>query len=244
MNLAVQPQSRVLVVDDETAVLKLVRLLLTRARYEVETCGSAPEGLTALAEGAFDCVITDAVMPGMSGYDFVKMIRNHPEHGAVPILMLTRKRHRQDVKKAVEAGVTDYVLKPIDEHLLLDKVELCLKKSLGKRHVYEGTVYGKATEATISLDARILSISEADMTIRTPMELEDRHAFQLGTSLFEEIGIDMPMLRPTSWTRVSPETPDARELPYEMKFAFMGVPDADLRKIRSWLQKEEIRRRK
>jgi len=242
------PQSvspRVLLVDDEAAVLRMVKTMLTRANYEVQTASSAAAGMKALAEqGPFNCVITDAVMPEMTGYDLVKMIRKHPDHSGVPVLMLTRKRHRQDVKKAVDAGVTDYVLKPIDEHLLLDKVELCLKKAEAKRHIFECPINGKSSEAKLTFQPQIVALSESDFTLRSPVPIPNQMPFQFRAQLFEEIGIVSPMIKPMSMREVPEATPDGHELPYEIKLSFIGLPDADLRKIRAWIQKEEIRRRK
>jgi len=122
------PQIRVLVVDDEPAILALLVQMLTRSRCTVTTAESANQAHTLLESGTaqFDCIITDAVMPGVSGYDFVTRLRKDPRFRELPVLMLTRKRHRKDVKLAVEAGVTDYVLKPIDEALLLEKLRSCV----------------------------------------------------------------------------------------------------------------------
>ena len=237
-------KARLLVVDDEPAVLKLVKAMLTRAQYRVLTCGSGTEALKMLDEMDFDCVITDAVMPLMTGYDLVKAIRRHPSLASLPVLMLTRKRHRQDVKRAVEVGVSDYVLKPIDEHLLLDKVELCLTKGLGQRHIFELSVAGSQSQGSMSLAVEIISISETDIAIRVPLQLTPDYNFQFNLGIFAEIGINMPYLKFLKCDPASVDFADAKELGYEARFAFVGVPEADLKKIRNWLQKEMIRRRK
>lgn len=233
---------KVLVIDDEGAVLKLVKAMLTRASYEVTTCPSAMDGLKLLDKEEFDCIVTDAIMPVMTGYDFVKTVRRHPTLAEMPVLMLTRKRHRQDVKKAVEAGVTDYVLKPIDEHLLLDKVEMCLKKGTGKRHIFEYAVNGVQSDAELGIDCKITSMSESDLTMRLPFPLESTVPFHLRSKIFEDIGIPLPLIKLNRCEKISDAGP--QDLPYEVKFNFLGVPEPDLRKIRSWLQRQEIQRRK
>lgn len=237
------PNGRLLVVDDEPAVLKLVKTMLGRAQYDVTICGSAIEGLRLMDDNPFDCVITDAIMPVMTGYELVKAIRRHPVHAAVPVLMLTRKRHRQDVKKAVEVGVTDYVLKPIDEHLLLDKVELCLKKGTGTKHTFELSIAGEQSLAELKIDCRIITISETEMTMRLPFPVAELGTTTIASKLFDEIGIQMPYLSLVCCDR-GPAIDDFRGFDYEARFAFVGVREADLMKIRAWLQKEAIRRRK
>jgi DNA-binding response OmpR family regulator len=127
------PPTRVLVVDDEPAILQFLNVLLTRSGCKVTMAESAVEARKMLDQDpkGFDCVITDAIMPEVTGYDFVTALRSDPKFVALPILMLTRKRHRKDVKLAVEAGVTDYVLKPIDDALLLEKLKICVAKRGG-----------------------------------------------------------------------------------------------------------------
>jgi two-component system chemotaxis response regulator CheY len=236
--------AKLLVIDDEPAVLKLVKSMLNRARYEVSTCASGTEALRLIEDGAFDCIITDAVMPVMTGYDLVRAIRKHPQLSELPVLMLTRKRHRQDVKRAVEVGVSDYVLKPIDEHLLLDKVELCLRKGGGKRHIFELTMSGEAAKAQITMPCEVSVISESDICLRVPLQLTPEHAFDFRIPVFEQLGIAPPILKFVRCELMYDPLRERKDLRYEARFTFVGVPEADLRKIRAWLQKEEIRRRK
>ena len=237
------PSARLLVVDDEPSALKVIQTMLVRAKYDVTTCNSGAEALNLIGQRSFDCVVTDAIMPTMTGYDLVKAIRRHPDQGAMPVLMLTRKRHRQDVKRAVEAGVTDYVLKPIDEHLLLDKVEMCLKKGSGKRHMFELQMSGVESEAEIIFDCRIVTISESDFSIRSVLPIDESQDFGFKSLLFEQIGIPSPVFKFVACERKEDDT-HHKNHPYEVKFSFMGVPESDLQKIRTFLQRETIKRRK
>jgi len=230
---------RVLIVDDEITVLKFVKTILLRAQYEAVTCSSAEEALKLLNQGPFDCLITDALMPVTSGYELVKEVRKSPHFGELPVLMLTRKRHRQDVKMAVDAGVTDYVLKPIDEHLLLDKVELCLTKGRGKRHTYECRVSSEKSKAALAFQCSISAISESFLTVFTHIPISSSSPLEIQGGLFEEIGIKAPLIKLISCSPI-----DRGDFAYQSKFTFMGVPESDLKKIRAWLNREEIARRK
>ncbi len=232
---------KILLVDDEVSILRIVKSILTKAMYTVRTCESGSEAFDVLSAEHFDCVITDAMMPLMTGYDLVKKIRQS-ELSHLPVLMLTRKRHRHDVKKAVEVGITDYILKPVDEHLLLDKVELALRKGTGKRHIFESAVNGKNAEVSITVPCTALTLSESAMTAQVPMELNKELNLGIGGSIFEEIGIQAPFFKMISCSRLEHRTPQGNQ--YEATFAFVGVPEQDLKKIRNWLNREEIRRRK
>lgn len=240
---AMPTKPRLLVVDDEPSILKLVQTLLSRANYDVVTAPSGTEGLKLLEESFFDCVITDAIMPVMTGYDLVRAIRNHPKHSALPVLMLTRKRHRQDVKHAVEVGVSDYVLKPIDESLLLDKVEFCVKKGGGRRHVFELTLMGDEAHAMAQMACQIRSLSETGITLFVPLMLTDEHTCAYRIPVFVQMGIESPLMKLVS-CQPSPMAPELKLLPYEAKYSFIGMAEEDLRKIRAWMQRESVRRRK
>ncbi|MCM2276445.1 MAG: response regulator [Oligoflexia bacterium] len=233
---------RILLIDDEPAVLKLAETILRRAGYSVRATSSGEEGLQALlaADPPFDCVVTDAMMPELSGYDVVRAIRANERFTRLPILMLTRKRQAEDVRAALAAGVTDYVVKPIDEHLLVDKVGLCLSKGEAKRHVFEFPVLGKSADALIALEARVTMLSESDLTVRAGAELDPGTAFSLECGLFGEIGIPAPPLKLLQVRKL--ETGDAR--PYEHKLAFVGLPETSLTKIRAWLRRQEALQRK
>jgi DNA-binding response OmpR family regulator len=230
---------RILVIDDEVAILRLLKALLGRLGYEVTTAESANEALSLLERSTYDCVITDAVMPAMNGYDFVKALRSSERHAELPILMLTRKRHRQDVKKAVEAGVTDYILKPIDENLLLEKVELCIKKNGPKAADRELPLSGSLAEAEIGVGCRIVSLGENSLTLRLQYRLAEHVPFQLRSRVFLEIGIEHPRFKLESCELKSADTnPDYS---WEAKISFERLSEGDANKIREWTHRQALK---
>jgi len=237
--------SSILIVDDEASVLGLVDTLLKRAGYETACCTSAGDALRQMQASpyGYDCLITDALMPVMSGYDLVRALRRQPDFEKLPILMLTRKRQPDDVKKAISVGVTDYILKPIDEHLLLGKVELCLKKGEGRRHLVESPVNGPNAQLKLQLDAVVVSVGETGLVLRSPVPLGPGTAFIATSRLFGDMGIAMPHLKLVRCLELENST-DMPECKYEIRLSFVGVPDVDLTKLRAWVQRETIRRRK
>lgn len=221
--------SKVLVIDDEVAILRLLKTLLGRANYEVTTAESAREALKLLEERSFDCILTDAVMPQLSGYDFVKEVRSQPRHRELPILMLTCKRNRQDVKRAVEVGVTDYILKPIDENLLLEKLESSLKKGGAAIAAYEQSDQFFEAEAEISVGCHVVSLTERGLTVQLPFEITQDLPFHLRSRIFQEIGISEPQLKL--------ESCEQSEEGWEARLALVNVAESDLQKIRAWLER-------
>ena len=230
---------RILVIDDELPILKLVKLILTRAHYEVITCENSDDAFKAMEENFFDCIITDAMMPQLSGFDLIRILRHHPMYKDLPILMLTKKRQPQDVEQAIQAGVSGYIIKPIDQQILLDKVELCLKKGNVTRHTFELEITGPNGNADVEFNSKIVKFSETALTLELPFSMLENVKFNLKGQIFDQIGIQQPHLRFLKSTELSANPPL-----YQSQFLFVGVQEADLKKSRVWLQKEAIRTRR
>ena len=112
---------RILIVDDEPHLVKLVKLRLEANGYEVATALNGLEGLKEAEENHPDLIIVDVMMPKMDGYTFVKNIRVRDELKAIPIIVLTVKNKLENLFKA--EGVKDYIVKPFDAENLLEKVK-------------------------------------------------------------------------------------------------------------------------
>ncbi|HVU16917.1 MAG TPA: response regulator [Candidatus Didemnitutus sp.] len=110
------PRNCVLVVDDHDANLKVARLTLERLGQKVETASSGSEALERLRTGKYDLVLMDCQMPGLSGYDTTRRIRSRTIEGInpdVPVVALTAYAMAEDAEKCREAGMSDYISKPI-----------------------------------------------------------------------------------------------------------------------------------
>ncbi|WP_082238231.1 response regulator [Halorubrum tebenquichense] len=102
---------RVLHVDDEPDVAELTATYLKRKddRFSIEAATSAADGLTQLAEGTFDCIISDYDMPGQNGIQFLTKVRD--EYPEIPFILFTGKGSEEVASEAISAGVTDYLQK-------------------------------------------------------------------------------------------------------------------------------------
>ena len=121
---------RLLVVDDDPSALALVDKILRSDSCLVTCVASAELALKQLNQtSGFDVLLVDAMMPEMDGYQLVRSIRADARFTDLPVLMMTRKLQREDFKLALNSGVTDYVIKPLDAALLKEKV----RSLVGKR---------------------------------------------------------------------------------------------------------------
>lgn len=107
------PARRVMVVDDSRVQRKILTTQLTRAGYHVVEAGSVEEALPACAEAAPDIVISDWVMPGMSGLDFCRALRAQGHENYIYFILLTSKTEAAEVALGLDGGADDFLTKPV-----------------------------------------------------------------------------------------------------------------------------------
>ena len=117
------PGRRVLVVDDDEANCNLVARILEGAGFEVQQETNATDGLRAVnGEQPPDLIATDLAMPGLSGLDFARRVRESPARGAIPIVAISASASVFSREEALAAGCSDFVAKPLRSEELLNAV--------------------------------------------------------------------------------------------------------------------------
>ncbi len=120
---------KVLVVDDEPDVVNLVSYNLSRAGYSVQSASNGAEAVKLATEGRPDCLVLDIMMPGLSGIEVCRMLRQRQETTAIPIIMLTARGNTTDRIQGFEVGADDYVTKPFSPKELVMRVSALLRRS-------------------------------------------------------------------------------------------------------------------
>jgi two-component system, OmpR family, KDP operon response regulator KdpE len=117
--------SKILVVDDEAAIRKVVRDALEREGHAVETAAAGADAVGRLEAGGFDLLITDLNMPGMDGLELVRRVRRF---SAAPILILTVRQDERAKVRLLDSGADDYVTKPFGVAELLARTRALLRR--------------------------------------------------------------------------------------------------------------------
>ncbi len=117
---------RVLVIDDEPQITRVLRAGLAAQGYDVRTANDPEEALQVFRDWPPDLVITDLMMPGMSGVEVCRAIRSR---SAVPVLVLSVRDHERSKVEALDAGADDYVTKPFGIQELLARVRAHLRRA-------------------------------------------------------------------------------------------------------------------
>lgn len=133
MTLQGKNSDRLLVVDDFSVMRQTVIRALEigfQGSIEFVEAGDGAEALQLFQPSQFDLIISDWRMPNMDGLEFAKNVRS--VDGDVPILMITTQDQKQSVLAALRAGVTDYLIKPFKQDMLLEKCDKYLRASIAQ----------------------------------------------------------------------------------------------------------------
>ena len=118
--------SLIYVADDDPSILELVSIILTRGGFDVIGYDTADALMAALAARAPAAVLLDVRIPGRSGLDALKAIKDDPATAGIPVLMLTGDGRLDRIVQAMQLGAAGYVMKPFDGAQLVERVESLL----------------------------------------------------------------------------------------------------------------------
>lgn len=119
---------RVLFVDDEEQIRKLLSTYFRRQGYQVELAADGIEALKLVRVNPPDLVITDVGMPNMNGYDLTRRLRSDHRTARIPIVMLSARKQAEDILTGYAEGADEYVAKPIEMAVLAAKIDVLLKR--------------------------------------------------------------------------------------------------------------------
>lgn len=119
---------KVLVVEDSPTMRQLIVFALKRLRgLTIIEANDGVDGLKKIAADKFDLILTDINMPIMDGLKLVSLVRNDPNHRAIPIVVITTEGASEDRERALALGANDYITKPIQTHKIIEVSRRLLK---------------------------------------------------------------------------------------------------------------------
>jgi two-component system KDP operon response regulator KdpE len=161
------PQPRILVVDDEPQITRVLRAGLTGRGYDVRTAAGAEAALETFADWPADLVVTDLSMPFMSGIELCRRLRAKSE---VPIIVLSVRGEERTKVEALDAGADDYVTKPFGLDELVARIRAALRRAHAAPPQPEATLLA-AGDFRIDLDARLVTVAGKQVRL-TPKEFD------------------------------------------------------------------------
>ncbi|MGB1250884.1 MAG: response regulator [Candidatus Promineifilaceae bacterium] len=171
----------ILVIDDHFETLRLTSLILKRKSYKVLTAQSGAGGLEIARQKRPDLVLLDIMMPEMDGIEVCRQMRSQPGLDSVPIMMFTARSHDADREEALQAGASDYIVKPTRPKELLERVQDVLSKTQmltmeptmsSGQHIAVGLLAARAgldTHSVATRFAHVLANTDRSTTLVEPL---------------------------------------------------------------------------
>lgn len=119
---------KILTVDDSTTIRKIIRASVEILNYDLLEASGGAEALEILAREreSIKLILLDLNMPGMSGFDVLKTVKKDNLYKDIPIMMVTTEGEKENIVKAIQAGVANYLLKPFTSEELTKKIMQCI----------------------------------------------------------------------------------------------------------------------
>jgi two-component system alkaline phosphatase synthesis response regulator PhoP len=176
--------TRILVVDDEPRITRLVRDYLERAGFAVSAASSGPEAVQRARSERPDLVVLDLGLPGLDGLDVTRALRRD---GDVPIIMLTARDDEADRIVGLELGADDYVTKPFSPRELVARVRAILRRRTPQSHaadlLHAGGLELDVPRMRLSVDGRPVDLTPTEFQLLAAMAREPGRVFTRGQLL-------------------------------------------------------------
>lgn len=113
---------KILIVEDDPGVLRATSFILEKEGYQIITAQDGLEGLKKAREDNPDLLILDVMLPGIDGFEICHSLRSEPQTADMPILMFSAKGQESDKATGLKMGADDYITKPVDREVLIERV--------------------------------------------------------------------------------------------------------------------------
>jgi two-component system alkaline phosphatase synthesis response regulator PhoP len=175
---------RILVVDDDRNIVRLVQSYLEKAGFAVLTAHDGGSAMHALRRERPDLVVLDVMLPERDGWEILRRLRADEFLGATPVLMLTARVDDADKLLGLNLGADDYLTKPFNPEEVVARVRAILRRASGgptPRHVLEsGGLRLDLDQHTLSVDGRAVAITPTEFAILRALLEHPNHAFTRG----------------------------------------------------------------
>lgn len=185
-----------MVVDDDQDLAEMLGIVLTGAGYEVDLVSRGDEVLPIFTAQNPDLILLDVMLPGLSGVEVCKLIR---EKSMVPIVMLSARSDKQDVVEGLEAGADDYMVKPFDPSELVARMKVRLRRTTTdiSTDLKIGNIKIDQIEHSIIRDGEVIALTRLEFDLLVALAKEPGRVFSREALLSEVWGY-----RPATDTRL------------------------------------------
>jgi DNA-binding response OmpR family regulator len=119
---------KILIVEDDPSFSRAINHMIGKEGYDVITASNGMTGLRMAKEENPDLLILDVMLPGLDGFEICSQLRGEPKTSKLPIIMLSAKGQEADKTTGLKVGASEYLTKPVDRVVLLEKISALLPK--------------------------------------------------------------------------------------------------------------------
>lgn len=181
---------KILIVDDNEHILKLLKISLEKAGFNVTVAHNGDEGLERANEVSPDLIISDVMMPLTDGIEFCWMVRENSSVPMVPFIFLTSVSDKEMEIRGFRAGADEYLIKPVDRNILLEKVESLLKRSKKVKEIDTGGntelkgFEGNIKDFSLAEIVQLLNLNQRSGILHVDAKISGQIIFNNGNMIF------------------------------------------------------------
>lgn len=207
-------RNRILTVDDSSTVRTLVKKAFKNCDLEILEAGDGVEGLSMVDKEQPDLILLDVTMPVMDGIEMLTNLKNDPGTRHIPVIMLTAEGGRDNVLKIAKIGIRDYIVKPFEEEVLIEKVGRVI--DLNKKEVHK-TILDKVKVLLVEDKPAIIDAIKEGLN-HLPWEFTAANKAYEGIELYSENEFDLVLMS------LSLPNDDAFDVIRKMRSKRHGIP--------------------
>ena len=188
----------ILVVEDEDAIREMLIMALTQGELNVTAVASAEAALRALADQSIDLIVLDWMLPGISGVELARRLKQDATYKQLPIILLTARAEENDKIRGLEIGADDYMTKPFHREELVARIHAIIRRSKGHSQsvIRTGRVCVNLDAKTVDVEGKTVHLTGKEYQMLELLSLRK------GTTLTKEMflnhlygGMDEPELK-------------------------------------------------
>lgn len=122
-------QEKILIVEDEVDIAETIQIALNAKGYKTRIAFNGLEAIEEVHKDPPDLILLDIIIPEMNGFQVCRLLKNDSRYNQIPIIMLTAKTPQSDRFQGIETGADEYITKPFDPLILIERVEYHLKQA-------------------------------------------------------------------------------------------------------------------
>lgn len=180
--MATMSKQRILVVDDDKAIVKVVRSYLEQAGFEVQSAYDGETALHMLRREKPDLLVLDLMLPDRDGWEITRLIRSDNSLGAMPIIMLTARVEDTDKIIGLELGADDYITKPFNAREIVARVRALLRRAQFAQNTAPqllriGDLELDVDQRVLTVEAKTIDLTRTEFTLLYILMANPGHTF-------------------------------------------------------------------